>query len=68
MKIKEEPRPVKPAIRLEVDRGESNNENDVIMLSSDDESDTPGAVTGTKIIRMMSPVFFFRDFFADSGD
>ena len=54
VKIKEEPRPVKPDIRLEVDRGESNNDDDVIMLSSDDESETPGAVTGTKIIRMMS--------------
>ena len=54
VKIKEEPRPVKPAIRLEVDRGESNNEDDVIMLSSDDESETPGPVTGTVIIRMMS--------------
>ena len=50
VKIKEEPRPVKPAIRLEVDRGESNNDDDVIMLSSDDESETPGAVTGTAII------------------
>ena len=54
VKIKEEPRPVKPAIRLEVESGESNNDDDVIMLSSDDESETPGAVTGTKIIRMMS--------------
>ena len=54
VKIKEEPRPVKPAIRLEVDTGESNNDDDVIMLSSDDESETPGAVIGTAIIRMMS--------------
>ena len=53
VKIKEEPRPVKPDIRLEVDRGESNNDDDVIMLSSDDESETPGPVTGIVIIRMI---------------